>query len=91
MNLTEEDAKKKRCCGPEGAGASVMTTISMQDNRAIPAPGYPRYCIASECMAWRKHFEFVDAVTGGVPNPMFSFTECRDSGKGYCGLAGEIK
>ena len=36
--MTEDEAKEKRCCGPEGTGL----IDSYQQ----------RYCIASDCMAW---------------------------------------
>lgn len=44
--MTEDQAENTRCCGPEGCGeprASAATT----------ANPFPRFCIASDCMAWR--------------------------------------
>lgn len=38
--MTEEQALKKRCCGPEGCGEIIYHGQT------------ERYCIASGCMAW---------------------------------------
>jgi hypothetical protein len=43
---TEAQAQKLRCCGPDGCGGWVRTS---NDDSHTPV----RYCIASECMAWR--------------------------------------
>lgn len=40
--MTEDDAKKKRCCGPEGCGQLRFVELTRV-----------RFCIGSECMAWR--------------------------------------
>lgn len=49
MMRTEEEARKTRCGGPEGCGAWVHE----DDAPDMPNNGYVRYCIASDCMAWR--------------------------------------
>lgn len=38
--MSEQDAKKKRCCGPEGCG------------KVHKSSGPHRWCIGSLCMAW---------------------------------------
>lgn len=41
--MTEEEAKTKACCGPEGCG----TPVNDGTGRLV------RMCIASACMGWR--------------------------------------
>ena len=61
MLLTEEEAKTKRCCGPEGTG---IVHFGGEDREWIALwPGETkcdsqRFCIASQCMAWRLHNPF---------------------------------
>jgi hypothetical protein len=72
--MTEEEAKGKRCCGPEGCGEPGKTH----------GPYYHRVgrvCIGSACMAWRKVMEYTTDINGDR-------IETRDTGAGYCGLAG---
>lgn len=45
--MTEEQALKKRCCGPEGCGEVYDGLIG-------------RYCIASGCMAWAEQPVYKD-------------------------------
>lgn len=47
---TENDAKDKRCCGPESCGAGT--------NKG-------RFCIGSACMAWLWEFDGDPASHGG--------------------------
>jgi len=42
--MTENEAKTKHCCGPEGTGSK-----GPPDNDGT----CDRYCIGSACMAWR--------------------------------------
>jgi hypothetical protein len=51
MMVTEETAEMKRCCGPEGCGTSST-------------PGGERFCIASQCMAWRWGGQGSNGPTG---------------------------
>lgn len=90
----EEEAKLKRCCGPEGCG----------DGRP------KRYCVASDCMAWRLQPlmadpAFAEAVKARAEKTGDKDPSRRDSAAyvlahrseydlhdkpfmGYCGLAG---
>ena len=57
---TEDEAREKRCCGPEGCGAAPYP----------PMVGYDmRYCIASACMAWEFEPDFSGGESGYVPPP----------------------
>lgn len=79
--MTEEEAKKKRCIGPEHCGLSTV----------LPTGRTVNLCIASDCMAWRKSTVFIDRATGepAVPgNTPIGSLELRYSGEGFCGLAG---
>ncbi len=49
--MTEDEALRKTCCGPEGTGTGVMQM--MEDGRARVMPGMRRSCTGSSCMAWR--------------------------------------
>lgn len=69
MLLTEEQATEKRCCGPDGCGFVRVST---------GLPTIVRYCIASQCMAWRQ----------AVPLQGVTAMEVAAERKGYCGLAG---
>lgn len=61
--MTEDEAKTKACCGPEGCGAynpeNVHITRTFRpDNTSTVSlegvgPGFQRLCIGSACMAWR--------------------------------------
>jgi len=44
MLLTEEEARRKRCCGPFPCGVGPQFGDDINT----------RWCIASECMAWRR-------------------------------------
>lgn len=69
---TEQEARQTRCCGPEGCGK-----IAPQAEGGPWPPMWPRFCIASECMAWRWN----ELVTAHEP--------ISDKTPGYCGLAGK--
>jgi len=74
--MTEDEAKTKRCCGPEGCG--------------FVGNDKERYCIGSQCMAWRwikidRDYKFGPADDEGKMKVLSSpITEY-----GYCGLAGK--
>lgn len=85
--MTEDEAGLKRCCGPEGCG-------EFNDK---PTP--ERWCIGSQCMAWRTDNE-IDRAAGEKPEgegwepgiPMYPSslkTWNRVRAGGYCGLAGK--
>lgn len=40
--MTEDEAKKKVCCGPPQVAAAMMENVSLL-----------AYCAGSRCMAWR--------------------------------------
>ena len=73
--MTEDEAKTKRCCGPEGCGVSEV----LDQVRA-------RRCIASECMAWDWEVVNRDLQPGDqtpAPDAVFSV---RSTTEGDCGL-----
>lgn len=74
MITTEEKAAGKRCCGPEGCGRTVRDRVDDA-----------RYCIGSQCMAWRE--VFTGNVDNPPPHPAGAGYSRRIIG-GYCGLAG---
>lgn len=45
MIVTEQDAKNKRCCGPDGCGDVKRGVTGMRASDE-------RFCIGSECMGW---------------------------------------
>ena len=51
MKVTEEQAKKVQCCGPQGCGF---------EHAAAAGGDGQRYCIGSRCMAWRWTEPMVD-------------------------------
>jgi hypothetical protein len=75
MLLTEQEAKAKRCCGPEGTGRVERG----RDEHPI------RCCIASHCMAWRWH-----VIEEEISRDEWRRTIVEKRGKpeGFCGLAG---
>lgn len=88
MTLTEEEAKTKRCCGPQGYRHDTEGSYR---------------CIASECMAWRwvePETEYYPGYSeGGIPldKPAGDGWEKSGAGwsrqwpvvrRGFCGLAG---
>ncbi len=76
--MTEEEAKQKRCCGPEGLGIPYGSVEVCHDD-ATPLVFAPiRWCIGSECMAWRTR----PAGVKSVKHPDGEDTT------GFCGLAG---
>lgn len=57
MNVTIDLARRLRCCGPVGCGERVAGFTAAK--RGIEG-GEGRYCIASDCMAWRVSDQYVD-------------------------------
>lgn len=54
--MTEEQAKTRRCCGPEGCGAYPPTPpnyINEDGEEIAYIPSNERFCIGSACMAWQ--------------------------------------
>lgn len=78
--MTEEQAKTKRCCGPENCG----------DVGNPDATGYRhRWCNGSACMAWRWFQPGHDPDLGRqFPDLMQSDLNARRD-VGYCGRAGK--
>jgi len=84
--MTEDEAKIKRCCGPEGCGKpdgydSVHNATS-EFLMKVPR----RYCIGSMCMAWQWN-QGKDNVRQYVDDNGLLIVESGREGMGYCGLA----
>ena len=97
MIVSEEEAKTKRCCGPEGCGEREgrpehkhALRLSAIEVEAATVALMPRMCIGSACMAWRW---------AQKPNPDFQPMSAwptlphanlylEDRERGYCGYAG---
>lgn len=75
--MTEKEALEKRCCGPHGCGAWAYDPSS----NTAPDDGHVRYCIASDCMAWRWAMTYTPKSDTGPNAGMVH----RDN-KGDCGL-----
>ena len=78
--MTEEQARITQCCGPEGSGHF----------NEQPRPA--RWCVASDCMAWRRQTVMIDRGTGEPHIPGTNSVgklEERYSDRGFCGLAGQ--
>lgn len=74
--MTEEEAKKKVCCGP-----LHQPEYERVDKIEISKPSL-RNCIGSACMAWRTIVKFDPSPPKGMlPKPI-------GTNGGYCGLAG---
>ena len=71
MIVTEEEAKTKRCCGPEGCGGNA-------EMHGWPNGHIVRFCIGSACMAWRWF---------GVVSTMLVDVNLPPPKHGYCGYA----
>lgn len=103
MHVTEAEARQMRCCGAKGSGKQGEVEEDIYKTREHDGGGRStfgrsirrRYCIASECMAWRW---------GKKRNPLWkpghlfgSLGEhpdeqqqphIEDTERGFCGLAG---
>jgi hypothetical protein len=94
-SATEQDARTRRCCGPEGCGHYVLRAT---------ASGADRYCLASGCMAWRWNptrcgrLEFTGdrgPIVAPRHTPVETMAYWRETfgepvalpDEGYCGLA----
>lgn len=75
--MTEEEAKKKACCGPVGSGVATGQCQWVESDDVEYVVMWPtRNCMGSACMAWRW---------------VHNWDGERDMGPsedGYCGLAG---
>ena len=76
--MTEDQAKTKRCCGPEGCGDYIHKDTSQE-----------RYCIGSQCMAWRSTIDAADATTQKEYVELDLLYPGPETISGYCGLAGK--
>lgn len=79
--MTEDKAKKTRCCGPAGCGFGIRNDEDI----------YESWCIASKCMAWREHGYRDEYGKWFVPSKSWSNTHTSSGTEahGYCGLAGK--
>ena len=79
--MTEDEAKTKRCCGPEGCG----------EEHSANTTGFTtaRYCIGSACMGWRFSLTAKPTPhsTGGITEMVHTIT--LSTTEGYCGHAGK--
>ena len=78
---TEEEARKSRCCGPHGCGHWEYEPMG----NMAPDEGCLRYCIASQCMAWRWSDETIEA--GGKDMTDAQHADWKGRRTGFCGLA----
>lgn len=84
--MTEEDAKTKFCCGPDGTGTPRAMSYNAVKDRMEPV-GHLRMCIGSACMAWRTIRAGTGSMTTTGPYSVVSTIYLEDGG--YCGLAGD--
>lgn len=79
MMLTEEEARERRCCGPQNCG-DTRGSQRVEASATTPVMNSPlRYCITSACMAWR--FGMLTTIESGPP-------PWKVTPLGYCGIAG---
>ena len=87
--ITEEQAKRKRCCGPWPCGIP-------DDFNGVQS--VQRLCVASDCMAWRGevlkanvyHTKDGEFTTLGAHMKLEDVTvSVAIKSWGYCGLAGK--
>lgn len=77
MIVFDEDAHKKRCCGPSGCGA--------KDSAAGTSEAEFRYCVGADCMGWRV----AHMLSVNNPSNITGQGQHIDTSHGYCGLAGK--
>lgn len=63
MNVTEKEATKLRCCGPEGCGKSSVKT-----NAGLTVDS-GRFCIGAKCMAWQFDVDLYAGPDSYVAEP----------------------
>lgn len=99
--MTEDEARAKTCCGPEGCGHKSSAGSWAQYARdggtysehqvaaltQLAIANAPRVCIGSACMAWRRDTR---PISGYIAQDGTSVVTQRgpDPEHGYCGLAG---
>ncbi len=72
--MTEEEAKNKPCIGPPNCGTRSPS----------------RWCVASECLAWRVSYQTYPPVNGYVYGiPQGAERKVYSENDGYCALAGK--
>lgn len=80
--MTEEEAKRKACCGPVGSGVATGQCQWVESDDVEYVVMWPtRSCMGSACMAWRWEqipHRWDDNVTSE-----------HSPSNGYCGLAGK--
>lgn len=91
--MTEEEAKKKACCGPVGSGVATGQCQWVESEDVEYVVMWPtRNCMGSACMAWRWHGH-VDRATGrllqGLTDIEYSESDDHVAAVGFCGLAGK--
>jgi hypothetical protein len=69
MLVTDEEARTKRCCGPEGCGRHLPSASAGETIGGL-GRHTERFCIGSDCMAWEwgePEYECVKAAPGEPP------------------------
>lgn len=71
--MTEDEAKTKACCGPEGCGEEMPPTDVITAGHFVRHSGKEgRFCIGSRCMGWRwitGHLIDTDGYCGYAGKP----------------------
>jgi hypothetical protein len=92
--MTEEEAKKTRCCGPQGCGE--WSSYSNNDGESVFGyVGEPiRFCIGTACMGWRwrtiKNPDWKEPNHMAFPPHDRSNEYIKSKDDGFCGLAGQL-
>lgn len=86
--INEDEAKQRRCCGPEGCGCKKPDSYHEDGNDVIIISNTERYCAGPDCMGWRKSgSKFKDNQGKLHDRNLTDMGEWIDVG--YCGLAGK--
>lgn len=65
MLVTDEAARGKHCCGPDGCGEPRQDIVETYGDLKMVAPRGPRFCVGSDCMAWEwGETEYEEAPCG---------------------------
>lgn len=89
--MTEEEARKTRCCGPQGCGKVQDYDVHRNSVGDTIGQSFLRFCIGSACMAWRRlpRPEYDPDVQRQYHGSSLEDIEGMNLSAGYCGLAGK--